>query len=117
MNIIKLIKPLIFTILVFVFALNSSAGKVRITPAKDVRQIIKESIRYPEFAWKNGYQGSVEVLFMIQPDGYLKVRKVYTEDKALAAYIEKEFSRVCCNDLRTPINQHFKVKLTFKLVG
>jgi len=117
MNITKLIKPLIFIILVFVFALNSSAGKVRITPVKDVRQIIKESIKYPEFAWKNGYQGSVEVLFMIKPDGQLMVRKVFTDDKELATYIEKEFSRVCCSDLKMPVNQHFKVKLTFKLVG
>jgi hypothetical protein len=81
-----------------------------------IHKMIKESIKYPEQAYKKGCTGSVDVLFSINKEGKIDIDKLSTGDKEIAEGVKKQLSAVCCKGIKTPYDQHYWVTIRFKLI-
>jgi hypothetical protein len=56
------------------------------------------------------------VLFTVNEDGTINIKKISTSDKVIADGVKEQLSKVCCKGIKTPFNQYYKVSITFKLV-
>jgi outer membrane biosynthesis protein TonB len=117
MKTLRVLQITIFAALfIFLTGYSSYAIKPALAPAEHIQKVIKETLKYPEQAIKSGYTGSVDVTFTISDDGKIIVKKLSTDDKEIAANVKEQLSNICCKDIKSPYNQHYKVTITFKLV-
>lgn len=104
-----------FFMMIFAFSVN--AGKPALTPAEHVQKMIKESIKYPEHAVKECCQGSVEVTFTLDENGKILVEDSFSTNPEIEKYVKEQLSEICCKGITSPYNQHYKITISFKLVG
>jgi len=114
MNVIKVLVTLI--VIGFISSGTVFAGKTAIPPAKDIRAVIQETLKYPATAIKDSFEGDVEIIFTVNEEGKIQVEKVGTKDTTMATAIKEQLAQVCCKDILGTYNQHFKVVISFKLV-
>jgi hypothetical protein len=98
-------------------AFGTYAGKPAMTPAQHVQKIIKETIKYPEQAVKNCCQGSVDVTFTVDEDGKIIIKDTFSTNPEIEKYVKEQLATICCKGVKTPFNEHYKVTISFKLIG
>jgi hypothetical protein len=108
---------LIATMFILFTGFSSYAIKPAIAPAEHIQKVISESLKYPQQALRNANTGSVDVLFTINDDGQLVIKKMSTDNKEIAEDVRVQLSKICCKDIKTPFNQYYKVTISFKLIG
>lgn len=100
-----------------VSSLSAFAGKPEMTPAQHIQKMIKESIKYPEQAVKSCCQGSVDVIFKVDEDGKINIVRTFSTDEDVVKMVKDQLAGICCKGIKTPYNEHYKVTITFKLIG
>lgn len=93
------------------FSENASKEAVAI-----IRECIQEQVNYPDLSNIIDGPCSADILFIITAEGELCVKSVTTENQVLSKYITERVSaiRFCC--LESPVNQYYRIKLTFSLI-
>ena len=104
-------------IFIVIAAISANAGKPAITPADHIQKIIKESIKYPEQAVKHCSTGTVDVFFTVDEQGKIKVEETYSDNLEIEKQIKKQLEEITCKGIKVPYNEHYKVTITFKLIG
>ena len=108
---------LIATMILFLTGFSSYAIKPALAPAEHIQKIITENLKYPQQALKDAYTGSVDVLFKIDDKGQIVVKKISTDNRAIAENVKTQLANICCKDIKSPYNQYYKVTINFKLIG
>jgi hypothetical protein len=96
-------------------ALGSYAEKPAILPAKDIHATLSECIKFPPSKAGVDVRGTADVVFIID-NGQIIVKSIKTENKDLADYLRSSMGKVCCKNIKSPMNQHYAVRFTFRLV-
>jgi outer membrane biosynthesis protein TonB len=113
----KVISALFIVLMIFsISGMSSYAANPVPGPADRIQKMIKESIKYPEKAIRNGCCGTVDVTFTVDTDGKINIKKMSTENKDVYELVKQQLSSVCCKGIKTPFNQHYKVSITYKLI-
>ena len=113
----KVISALFIVLMIFcISGISSYAANPAPGPADRIQKMIKESIKYPEKAIRNGCCGTVDVTFTVNADGKINITKMSTETKEVYELVKEQLSNVCCKGIKAPFNQHYKVSITFKLI-
>lgn len=106
------------TLLVILIAgISSYAFEPAAAPAIQIQKLIKDNIKYPEQAVKNCCTGSVDVLFSIDAEGKIKIEKTFAENAHVEKMVKDQLASVCCKAIKVPFNEHYKIRITFKLIG
>lgn len=113
----SLLTAAISAFLVMIFTLPLFAGKPVISSSDKVQKIIKESIKYPDQAIKSCCQGSVDVIFTLREDGKINILKTFSTNEDIEKLVREQLSTVCCKGVKTPYNEHYKITISFKLIG
>jgi hypothetical protein len=120
MKTIKVLKSF-FTILLVgtILSINTLGGN----PAKDanaypyhakqVKQVLEQTVKFPDCGLKKGGHGEAEVIFSIADDGKIEIDEVSANCKELETYIREQLTGLTFTDVIHPFNQHYKVKFTF----
>ena len=118
MKTLNVIPTLVLTAMILVITgFSTYAIKPAMAPAEHIQKVISETVKYPAPALKHGETGSVDVLFLMNDDGQLVIKKVWGDTPAIADDIKTQLSNVICRDVKFPYNQYYKISITFKLVG
>ncbi|MCX6280087.1 MAG: energy transducer TonB [Bacteroidetes bacterium] len=107
----------IVTMFVLVAGISASAASPVLTPADNVYKIIKESIKYPDQAVRESYTGTVDVIFTVDDDGKINVENTLSDSPDIEKIVKEQLSTICCKGVKTPFNEHYKITISFKLIG
>ena len=112
------LRSILIATLFIVFAVyTATAGHPAIAPAIQLQKVIKESIVYPERAVRSCCTGSIDVFFTIDENGKIKIEKTYADNLNLEQALVKQLEKLDLKSLKLPYNEHYKVTVTFKLIG
>ena len=120
MKTIKVFRALFTILLVGTILSMNSYGK---NPAKDareypyhakqVKQVLEQTVKFPDCGLKKGGHGEAVVIFSIADDGKIEIDEVSASCKVLETYIKEQLTGLYFIDVIHPFNQHYKVKFTF----
>jgi hypothetical protein len=114
----KLIRTIfVILMLICISGISSYAKEPAITPAMHIQKIIRESITYPEQAVKNCCTGKVDVFFTVDEDGKIKIEKTLAENEHVEKMVKEQLSTICCKGVKVASYEHYKITITFKLIG
>lgn len=120
MNPMKTMKlfPLLAVILFLtsMCSISAIAGTPVLATPVNIQKIIKESIKYPEQALKNGCCGSVDVTFLLTDKGTIEIKSMSTDNEEIAKSVKEQFKDITFSNLKPVYNQQYRVKITFKLI-
>lgn len=105
----------VFVLLIVAVIGLSSATASTPEKKKDLRQIISESVTYPESALLAGEQGNVDVAFKIGDDGNLQVKKIKSSDKEMSADVKSQLEKINVNDTKVDKFKTYQVRISFEL--
>jgi outer membrane biosynthesis protein TonB len=95
--------------------LSLYAKKPVIESAVNIQSMIKKTITYPDIAVNKGYTGSVDVLFTLTEDGKINVKKTTAENAEIEKLVKEQLAAMSLKDIKTTFNQHYWIRITFKL--
>jgi outer membrane biosynthesis protein TonB len=118
MKTVKLIRA-IFILLVFVCfsGISSYALEPLLPPSQHLQEVIKQGIKYPEQAVKNCCSGSVDVYFTVDENGKIKIEKTFSENEKIEKMVKEQLASICCKGVKVASFEHYKITITFKLIG
>ena len=112
----KIVKMRILALVVLTGLFILAQGAYAVKPAvQNIREKMTESVKYPDFSFKTGY-GEVEIQFTLTPEGKIEIKKIKSTDAKLSEYVQEQVSKICCADVISPYQQHYKIKFRFRLV-
>ncbi|MCX6285528.1 MAG: hypothetical protein NTY96_00240 [Bacteroidetes bacterium] len=115
-------KPQTFSKFVFILiaflilAGQSFAGKVSKETTATIRETIKEQVKHPGFYKVKDNLCCADVTFTITNEDKLLVKSIDSENEALTGYLKEQLSQILFYKLQSPMNQHYRIKLSFRLV-
>jgi len=116
MKALKVIRPVIILLLLVLFTtITCFAGKPSVTPTEHIRNVIIGSVKHPIDVSKHKLTGSVDVLFSINDNGTLDIKKISTDEDQIATCLKDQLSKITIKNLDLPKGQFYKVKISFKL--
>jgi len=107
----------IVTMFVLFTGISAIAASPSLTAADNVQKIIKESIKYTEQAVRESYTGTVEIFFTVDEDGKINIEKTFADNAEIEKMVKEQLATICCKGVKTPYNEHYKITISFKLVG
>ena len=118
MKTVKLIRSLsVILMVICISAISSYATKPEIAPAVHIQKVINENIKYPASAVKNCCTGMVKVVFGINEDGKIDIKKISTDNKEIAEEVRAQLSKINYKEANAPFYQLYKITISFKLIG
>jgi hypothetical protein len=96
-------------------AIGSYAEKPAILPAKDIHATLSECIKFPPSKAGVDVRGTADVVFVID-NGKIIVKSIKSDNGNLAEYLKSSLGNVCCKQIKSPMNQHYAIRFTFRLV-
>ena len=117
MKTIKVISLLFNIMLIGLFLSMSSFAKepVKDYPwhAKQVKQILEETVKFPGCSMKKVQQGEAVVVFSISDQGMIQIDEISANCKALEDNLKQQLTGLYFKGVIHPYNQHYRVKFTF----
>ena len=114
MKTINVARILVIAILVgFISTFSSYAESPAAISAKNIRQKFVQAVMNPEDQSNIPTSGEVEVLFIINDEGNVDIKKLKTTNEETANYVKEKISNVPCKDFVHPYNQYYKIKFQF----
>ena len=92
------------------------AGNTAKAPAKALRSVISESVKFPETINKDDLTGTVEVVFSVNEKGKIEISRIKSENQQIIDAVTKQLGELSCNGLNCPTYQQYRIEITFKLV-
>ena len=111
--------PTLLLSLVFIFLTGFTSRVVNplVSSADYIHEVIKENLKYPEAAIKNSYTGKVDVIFTIDKDGKINIKNTFADNPEIEKVVKEGLAAVCCKGIKTPYNEHYKITITFRIIG
>ena len=97
--------------------LSAYAKKPAISPATDIQNMIKKNMSYPEIAVKDGFTGSVDVLFTLSDDGKIIVKKTTAPNAKIEKQVKAQLDAMTLKDVKTTFNQHYWIRISFDITS
>jgi hypothetical protein len=117
MKTIKVISSVFTVLLIGIFlSMNSYAKEpVKDYPqhAKQVKQILEETVKFPGCSMKKVHQGEAVVVFSISDQGMIQIDELTANCKALEENLRQQLTGLYFKGVIHPYNQHYRVKFTF----
>ena len=107
----------IIVMVICISGISSYAAEPAITPAQHIQKVIHDGITYPEQAVKNSCTGKVDVIFTVDEEGKIKIEKTIAENEHVEKMVKDQLSAICCKGIKAPFNEHYRITITFKLIG
>jgi outer membrane biosynthesis protein TonB len=82
---------------------------------KCIRDILKESVKYPDRFINEASTGEVVVVFTITDDGRIDIKSVKSTSEELEKYVREQLASTCCKNVISPYNQHYRITFKFRL--
>ncbi len=118
MKTINMIRTFFVALMIIcISGISSYATKPEIAPAVHLQKIIQDGIKYPAQAVKNCCTGSVDVLFSVDEEGRIKIEKTYADNVQIEKMVKEQLANLSCKGIKTATFEHYKVTITFKLIG
>lgn len=111
-------RTLMFAVtLVCISAVASYAVEPVTAPVQKLQKIIKENIKYPDQAIRECCTGWVDVYFTVNEDGKINIEKMVSENDHVKKMVQNQLSDICCKAAKVPSFEHYKIRITFALIG
>ena len=81
--------------------------------AKQVKQILEETVKFPGCSLKKVSHGEAVVTFSISDQGFIEIDGISANCKALENNIREQLTGLYFAGVIHPYNQHYRVKFTF----
>jgi hypothetical protein len=115
MKTINVTRIIVIALLVgFISTFSTYAESPAAISAKNIRQIFVQAVQNPEDLVNISTSGEVEVLFTVNDDGNIDIKKIKATNEEIANYVKEKISNVSCKDYVQPDNQYYKVKFSFQ---
>jgi hypothetical protein len=115
MKTINATRILVIALLVgFISTFSSYAESPAAISAKNIRQKFVQAVMNPEDQLIVPASGEVEVLFIINEEGSIDIKKLNATNEEAANYVKEKISNVPCKDFIHPYNQYYKIKFLFQ---
>ncbi len=92
---------------------RTRADRIVTTSAKQVRNILSETIGYPEFGYEDGLMGTVLVNFTISPEGAINIRTISSGNEDLKDYVTEKLGTLNLSKVQHPADQIYHITLYF----
>ncbi|MCK9204180.1 MAG: hypothetical protein M0P58_07065 [Bacteroidales bacterium] len=107
---------LIVCMMIFSSGLAAYAVKpVKATTASALENILSNNIQYPEITFDEYCTGVVDVIFKIDDNDQIDIRKIIADNEDIAACVKKQLSKISFEGIEDHYNKYFKIRITFKL--
>ena len=103
-------------IALLILAVPAWAGKVSKETTTNIREITKEQVKHPGFYKVKDNACCADVIFTITDDGKLIVKRIISDSEALSDYVRQALLDIRFHKLNSPMNQHYRIKLSFRLI-
>jgi hypothetical protein len=81
--------------------------------AKQVKQILEETVKFPGCSMKKVSHGEAVVMFSISDQGMIQIEGVSANCEALEKNIKEQLTGLYFAGVIHPYDQHYRVKFTF----
>jgi hypothetical protein len=92
---------------------SSFAASPAAVSAKNIRQKFVAAVMNPEDQSVVPASGTVEVLFTLDDEGNVVIKKIKGSNEDLEKYVTEKITSVPCKDFVHPYNQMYKIKFRF----
>ena len=103
-------------IALLILAAPAWAGKVSKDTSATIRETIKEQVTHPGLDNLKDNTCCADVIFTITNDGKLLVKRIISKSEDLSDYVRKALSDIQFYKLQSPMNQYYRIKLSFRLI-
>ena len=116
MKTINLTRAFIIVLLAgFISSLSGyAASPAAAASARNIRQKFIEAVQNPEDLTNAPTSGEVEILFTVNDDGPLNIKKMDATNDDAANYVTKKINSLNYSDSGHPFNQYYRVKFHFQ---
>ncbi|MCX6246972.1 MAG: hypothetical protein NTW10_04495 [Bacteroidetes bacterium] len=97
----------------FISVISAYAASPAAISAKNIRQKLVEAVMNPEDMTTLPSTGEAEVLFKLNDEGTIDIRKIDATNEDIASFVKTTMANVPCKDFVHPYNQYYKVKFRF----
>ena len=81
--------------------------------AKQVKQILEETVKFPGCSMKKVNHGEAVVIFSISDQGMIEIEEISANCKALENNLREQLKGLYFDGVIHPYDQHYRVKFTF----
>jgi regulatory protein YycI of two-component signal transduction system YycFG len=118
MKTVNLIRTLVIgLVLAGATGVYSYAAEPVKSSSDQLQKLINSKITYPEKAVRNCCTGSAYVIFSVDEDGTIKIDKIIADNAHIEQMVKDQMANINCKDLKVASFEHYKIKITFKLIG
>ncbi len=116
MKTVKITRIILMVLLVgFISTLSTfAASPAAAASARNIRQKFVEAVQNPDDLINAPTTGQVEVLFTVNDDGTLNIKKLESDNDEAANYVKEKITSLNYSDSGNPYNQYYKVKFRFQ---
>jgi hypothetical protein len=112
-NLIKIIVIALFVVFSSIFSVYA-ASPAAAAAGKAIRQRFVSAVTNPDELQNILRDAEVEVLFTINEDGTINIKKIEGNDDDVSAFVKEKISVIPCKDFVFPNNQYYRVKFRFE---
>jgi hypothetical protein len=94
---------------------KSNAEKSAVASSEKIKKIITEKVKYPDWGYKQGLHGDVEITFTVSGEGTIELKTITSKSDELKDYVKNELTKILLKDIIHPLNQQYKMTLKFDL--
>jgi hypothetical protein len=117
MKTIKVVSSLLTVFLIGIFFSTNSYAKEPVMDypdhAKQVKQILEQTVKFPDCSIKKGHHGEAVVVFSLSDQGMIQIDEISANCKALEDNLKQQLTGLYFKGVIHPYNQHYRVKFTF----
>jgi len=109
-------KFIFILIALLILGTQSYAGKTIKDTAATIREAIQQQVKHPGYIKVQDDLCCADVLFTVTEEGKLLIKRIITNNEALSSYVKEKFSEIKFFKLGSPLNQYYRIKLSFRLL-
>ena len=94
---------------------KSNAEKSAVASSVKIKKVVTESVKYPDWGYKKGVHGDVEITFTVSGEGMIELKNISSKSDELKDYVKNELTKITLKDIMHPLNQQYKMTLKFDL--
>jgi hypothetical protein len=89
--------------------------KAAVASSVKIKKLITDAVKYPDWGYKKGVHGDVEITFTVSEDGAVQLKTITSKSDELKDYVTRELEKITIKDVIHQINQQYKMTLKFDL--
>jgi outer membrane biosynthesis protein TonB len=89
--------------------------KSAMSSSTKIKQIITDAVKYPDWGYKKGLHGDVQITFTVSGEGTVELKTISSKSDELKEYVKQELQKITIKDVIHQITQEYKMTLKFNL--